>query len=80
METIITHQIESKKNGTKIVRNFFFNKDKTNYMVLANSYFTKDEKKQAKLNYEFNFSAREDLVRNLVKHPFPNWNLKVTFL
>jgi len=52
METLVTHVIETKKDGSKIVRNFFFNEDKTNYLVKAQSYFTKDEKKQAKLNHK----------------------------
>ena len=51
METMVTHLLETKKDGTRIVKNFFFNDDKTNYLVKAQSYFTKDEKKQAKLNY-----------------------------
>lgn len=52
MEILVTHEIETRKNGNKIVRNFFFNNDKTNYLVKAQSYFTKDEKKQAKLNHK----------------------------
>lgn len=52
METMVSHLIETKKDGSKIVRNFFFNEDKTNWLVKAQSYFTKDEKKQAKLNYK----------------------------
>ena len=52
MEVLVSHLIETKKDGSKIVRNFFFNPDKTNYLVKAQSYFTKDEKKQAKLNYK----------------------------
>lgn len=52
METLVTHVIETKKDGSKIVRNFFFNSDKTNYLVKAQSYFTKDEKKQAKLTHK----------------------------
>ena len=52
METMVSHLIETKKDGSKIVRNFFFNEDKTNWMVKAQSYFTKDEKKQAKLNHK----------------------------
>jgi len=52
METLVTHEIGRKPDGTKIVKNFFFNDDKTNYLVKAQSYFTKDEKKQAKLNYK----------------------------
>lgn len=52
METMVSHLIETKKDGSKIVRNFFFNEDKTNWLVKAQSYFTKDEKKQAKLNHK----------------------------
>lgn len=52
METLVTHEIERKSDGSKIVRNFFFNDDKTNYLVKAQSYFTKDEKKQAKINHK----------------------------
>lgn len=52
METLITHEIERKRDGSKIVRNYFINNDKTNYMKLAHSYYTKDQKKQAKLNYK----------------------------
>jgi hypothetical protein len=52
METKVTHEIGQKKDGTKIVRNFFFNDDKTNYLVKAQSYFTKEEKKKAKLNFK----------------------------
>lgn len=54
METLVVHEIHRKKDGTKVVRNFFFNEDKTNYLVKAQSYFTKDEKKQAKLNHKMN--------------------------
>lgn len=54
METLVTHVIETKKDNSKIVRNFFFNNDKTNWLVKAQSYFTKDEKKQAKLNHKLN--------------------------
>ena len=54
MEVMVSHEIERKKDGTKIVRNFFFNNDKTNYLTKAQSYFSKDEKKQAKLNQKIN--------------------------
>ena len=53
METLVSHEIERKKDGTRIVRNFFFNEDKTNYLVQAQSYFTKSEKKRAKLDYKY---------------------------
>jgi hypothetical protein len=53
METLVTHIVGMKPDGkTKIVRNFFFNDDKTNWLVKAQSYFTKHEKKVAKLNYK----------------------------
>lgn len=52
MEILVSHEIERKKDGTKVVRNFFFNNDKTNYLVKAQSYFTKEEKKVAKLNHK----------------------------
>jgi hypothetical protein len=54
METMVTHVIETKKDGTAIVRNFFFNDDKTNYLVKAQSHFTKHEKKVAKLKHKNN--------------------------
>ena len=54
METMVTHVLEQKANGTKVVRNFFFNNDKTNWLVKAQSYFTKHEKKVAKLQYKAN--------------------------
>ena len=52
METMVTHEIGRKNDGTRIVRNFFFNNDKTNYLLKAQSYFTKHEKKVAKLKYK----------------------------
>jgi hypothetical protein len=52
METMVTHVIEVKNNGSEIVRNYFFNNDKTNWLVKAQSYFTKHEKKVAKLNHK----------------------------
>jgi hypothetical protein len=54
METMVTHVLEQKANGTKVVRNFFFNNDKTNWLTKAQSYFTKHEKKVAKLQYKAN--------------------------
>lgn len=52
MEVLVSHVIETRKDGSKIVRNFFFNEEKVNWLVKAQSYFTKDEKKQAKLNHK----------------------------
>lgn len=54
METMVTHVIEQRKDGSKVVRNFFFNSDDTNYMVLAHSYFSKEEKARAKRIYKSN--------------------------
>ena len=52
MEILVSHEIERKADGTRIVKNFFFNNDKTNYLVKAQSYFTRDEKKAAELNHK----------------------------
>ena len=49
---MVVHEVGQRANGTKIVRVFFFNNDKTNYLVKAQSYFTKHEKKVAKLKYK----------------------------
>jgi len=52
MEILVTHEIDKRRDGTRVVRNFFFNKDTTNYLVKAQSYFTKHEKKVAKLKHK----------------------------
>ena len=52
MERVETRIEGQRLNGTKIVRNFFINDDKTNYLVKAQSYFSQQEKKIAKLNYK----------------------------
>jgi len=52
MERLVTHTIEEKRDGKKIVRNFFFNEDKTNWLEKAQSYFTKHQKKVAKLKHK----------------------------
>ena len=87
METLVSHEIERKKDGSKIVRNFFFNNDKTNWLVRSQSYFTKDEKKEEKLNYKLSSnnlnkhnSNRMELASYLVKQKSPNWNLKFSLL
>jgi hypothetical protein len=54
MEILVSHEVDKKADGTRIVRNFFFNNDKTNWLVKAQSYFTKHEKKVAKLNNKYN--------------------------
>lgn len=80
MEVLVTHEIERKKDGTKIVRNFFFNNDKTNYLVKAHSYFTEDEKKEHKINYVKKENERLDIIDFLLKQPHPNWNIKFSLL
>lgn len=54
MEVLVSHEIGRKPDGTKIVRNFFFNEEKINWLAKAQSYFTKDEKKAAKYNHKNN--------------------------
>ena len=54
METLVSHVVDRLPNGTEVKRNFFFNNDKTNYLAKAHSYFTKHERKVAKLNYKAN--------------------------
>lgn len=54
MEILVTHELERKKDGTKRVRNFFFNNDKTNWLTKSQSYFTKHEKKLAKFEHKNN--------------------------
>ena len=51
---VITHVLEDKGNGTKIVKNFFLYPNQGNIMAKAHSYFTKHERKIAKLNYKAN--------------------------
>ena len=52
MEKFISHEIERKADGTRIVRNYFINDDEKSYLTKAQSYFTKNEKKIAKLNHK----------------------------
>ena len=52
MERFETRVLGTRADGTKIVRNSFINDDNTNYLVKAQSYFTKEEKKMAKHNYK----------------------------
>ena len=49
---LVTEEIGRNREGIRLVRNYFMYDDKTNYLVKAQSYFTKDEKKIAKLNYK----------------------------
>ena len=54
---------------------------------MLNNFYTKDEKKEAKLNYKLSLrknknhqEERKQLVDHLVQQPFPNWNIKLGFL
>ena len=51
---IITHVLEEKRNGEKLVKNFFLYENEGNILARAQSYFSKHEKKVAKLNYKSN--------------------------
>ena len=51
---LITYHLEQKRDGTNIVKNFFLYPNEGNIMAKAQSYFTKHEKKVAKLNYKAN--------------------------
>ena len=53
MEKVEVRVEGTRMNGTKIIRRFFINDDNINYLVKAQSYFTKEEKKMAKQNYKF---------------------------
>lgn len=85
METI-THILETKRNGNKIVRIFFLCGDSRNILMDSQHSFTKEEKRVAKENYSLSLKAsfhqekRKELVEHLVKQEFPNWNIKVGFL
>ena len=46
----IMYVLEEKRDKTKIVKNFFLYENQGNILKKAQSYFTRDEKKQAKLN------------------------------
>lgn len=50
----ITHVLEKKGDGTQIVKNFFLYENEGNVMASAQSHFTKEEKKSAKLNHKLN--------------------------
>lgn len=50
MERFESVEIGRRLDGTRIIRNYFIN-DNINYLVKAQSYFTKDAKKLAKLRH-----------------------------
>ncbi len=49
---LITEEVGRNREGIRLVRNYFMYDDKTNYLVKAQSYYTREEKKLAKLNYK----------------------------
>jgi hypothetical protein len=82
----ITHILETR-NGINIVRNFFVYPNEGNIREKANSFFTKDQKKAAKINYKNSMknqsmhkTERMNLIEHLVKQEFPKWNIKVAVL
>ncbi len=82
----ITHILETR-NGINIVRNFFVYPNEGNLQETAQRFFNKDQKKEAKLNYKNSLknqsvhkAERMNLIKHLVKQPFPNWNVKVSIL
>ena len=52
MERIEVNEIGRRKDGSTVKRILLINDDNTNYLVKAQSYYTKDQKKKAKLNYK----------------------------
>lgn len=50
-------KVGKTREGIPLYKHWFVNTDKTNYMVKAHSYFTKDERKQAKLNHKAKLRA-----------------------
>lgn len=83
----ITHVLSENRSGVKVVRNFFLYGKKEATLKQSHAYFSKSEKKEAKANYLISLKnnimhqdRRKELVEELVKHPFPNWNIKLGFL
>lgn len=50
----ITHEIETRRDGIKIVRNYFVHEKAKDYFKLSHSEFTKDERKIAKFKHKKN--------------------------
>lgn len=83
----VSHEIETKKNGQKIVRNFFIYDKAISYIKEVSKEFSKDEKKQAKLNYKValnnkaNYNTqRRNLIEHLASCSIPNYNIKFSVL
>jgi len=59
MQTI-THILEEKRDGSKLVKNFFLYPNEGNILAKAQSYFSKSEKKEAKLvNHPIAFAKND---------------------
>lgn len=83
---VITEEIGKTIDGIRLVRNYFMYDDDTNYLLKAQSNFTKDERKEAKINHRkslktFSYNdKRDELIRYLVSQDIPNWNVKIGIL
>lgn len=51
---IVSHEVGKSIEGKPMYRHQLIYDDNTNYLVKAQSYFTKEQKKIAKLNYRLN--------------------------
>ena len=85
--TTITHEVERLSNGTKVVRNYFVFEMPIAILKNLQSEFSKDQKKQAKINYKNSLKNRPQhkaernvLIECLVGQSIPNWNLKFNVL
>lgn len=83
----VSHEIETKKDGKKIVRNFFIYDKAKSYFVELSKEFTKDQRKEAKLNYKNAFKNKQNynnkrraLIEHLADMPYPNYNIKFSIL
>lgn len=54
MEIKVSEIVGISLNGTKLYRHYFFNGNNINYLVKAQSYFTKEQKKIAKHQNKWN--------------------------
>ena len=83
----ITDILGTRNDGTRIVKNYYLYPTKQNILKDAQKEFSKDEKKLAKLTYKNSLKnntlhqpGRVELVENIIKSTFPNWNIKLNFL
>lgn len=54
MEIKVSEIVGMGLYGSKLWKHYFFNSDSINYLVKAQSYFTKEQKKIAKLQHKWN--------------------------